>query len=211
MKIINIVAGGPFERIPPLRRNNQCEEVWIAVDRGLEHLRYFDITPDFVIGDFDSTKLQREEIESYKNCLIFPTEKDFTDLELALTRAIKLSPTTIRIYGATGGRLDHEMVNLQLLLKSLEKGIYTQIIDVQNKVFLRYPGSYIMTECNYKYVSFISVFSEVSELTLTGFKYPLTNETLRFGSTLCISNETNLETSTYSFSSGILMIIESND
>ncbi|MCD8502461.1 MAG: thiamine diphosphokinase [Bacillaceae bacterium] len=117
---INIVAGGPFERIPALFRNNQVDELWMAVDRGLEYLRIFSIKPDFVIGDFDSTKVKPGEIESNSNCFIYPPEKDFTDLDLAITKAIELSPASIQIYGATGGRLDHEMVNLQLLLKILE-------------------------------------------------------------------------------------------
>lgn len=209
MTIINIVAGGPLERIPALFRDDQ--EIWIAVDGGLEHMLSMEIEPDDVIGDFDSSRLATEDVMRYKNVSIYPPEKDFTDLELALIKAIGYHPTLIQIYGATGGRLDHEMANLQMLFKSLKSGVDTAIIDVQNRIHLKNPGTYSINQNNYQYVSFLSVFEEVKGLTLKGFKYPLDRAALEFGSSLCISNESIVETSTYSFSSGILMVVESND
>ena len=51
----------------------------------------------------------------------------------------------------------------------------------------------------------------VENLTLLGFKYPLSNRHISFGSTLCISNELISEYGTYSFTSGILLTIRSKD
>ena len=42
---------------------------------------------------------------------------------------------------------------------------------------------------NFPYVSFVPVTEIVEEITLLGFKYPLINKTIEWGSTLCISNE----------------------
>ena len=48
-------------------------------------------------------------------------------------------------------------------------------------------------------------------MSLEGFKYPLDGKGIRLGSTLCISNELISDIGTYSFTSGILMVIRSND
>ena len=62
-----------------------------------------------------------------------------------------------------------------------------------------------------KYISFIPMTTSVENLTLTGFKYPLNNEHISFGSTLCISNELITNLGTYSFTKGILLVIRSAD
>lgn len=41
---------------------------------------------------------------------MYPSEKDQTDLEIALEQAYELAPKTIYIFGVTGGRLDHELI-----------------------------------------------------------------------------------------------------
>ena len=64
---------------------------------------------------------------------------------------------------------------------------------------------------NFPYVSFVPVTEIVEGITLFGFKYPLTNKTIEWGSTLCISNELVEEKGTFSFTSGILMLIRSTD
>jgi thiamine pyrophosphokinase len=46
---------------------------------------------------------------------------------------------------------------------------------------------------------------------LEGFKYPLKNRHIFFGSTLCISNELIYDFGTYSFTNGILLVIRSCD
>ena len=48
--------------------------------------------------------------------LKFKPEKDETDMEHALNWAIEQKPEKIRIFGATGGRIDHMFANIQLLI-----------------------------------------------------------------------------------------------
>ena len=54
---------------------------------------------------------------------------------------------------------------------------------------------------------------EVTGITLRGFKYPLTDKTIRRGEEvgLCVSNELAEETASITFSDGILICIESKD
>ena len=73
-------------------------------------------------------------------------------------------------------------------------------------------GTHIIEENkDFPYVSFVPVTEIEEGITLLGFKYPLINKTIEWGSTLCISNELVKEKGTFSFTSGILMVIRSTD
>lgn len=215
--IVHIVAGGPKDLLPDLTTYKSQENIkWIAVDRGAIYLQEQGITPNEAIGDFDS--MSQEEFARLKISGLtieqFKAEKDETDMELAINLAYRLNPESIRIFGATGGRLDHLMANISLLYKALEwdRDIPITIIDKQNIAFMKKPGSYTLEQLpQMKYISFIPISKEVEGLTLNGFKYPLQNRHIFFGSTLCISNELILNHGTYSFSSGILLVIRSRD
>ncbi|MEH7110881.1 thiamine diphosphokinase [Neobacillus niacini] len=213
---INILAGGPEELLPDLNEYTGGDEIWIGVDRGVYTLIKRNITPSIAFGDFDSVSNHEiSVIEEYvKEMKRFKPEKNETDMELALNWAIEQNPDFIRIFGATGGRLDHLLANVHLLVKPLMEANVMNIflIDNQNILSLKGPGSYKIEErVDKKYVSFVPLTLNVKGLTLDGFKYPLQNRHISIGSTLCISNELINEYGTFSFSEGILLVIRSND
>lgn len=214
--IINILAGGPEELLPDLSEYNEENSIWVGVDRGVYHLLNRDIHPTIAFGDFDSVsqeewKFIKEQVSELKQ---FKPEKDETDMELALNWALDQDPDTIRLFGATGGRLDHLLANVHLLLNPLKtkSSIYVTLIDRYNKIFLKNPGRYtIEKRQREKYISFIPLTLDVTDLTLEGFKFPLKNRHISLGSTLCISNELISDYGTFSFSEGILIVIRSHD
>lgn len=187
---------------------------FIGVDEGILFLQKRKIVPAAAFGDFDS--ITDEDIAALKDeqmaMFTFEQEKDMTDLELALQWAFEQDPDRIELYGATGGRLDHELINMQLLKQGLDRGIETVIIDRTNEVMMKKPGRYLLKQDErYPYVSFIPFSSEVKGITLEGFKYPLDQAELVWGSTLCISNELVTKKGTYSFEDGIIMVVRSKD
>jgi thiamine pyrophosphokinase len=210
---INILAGGPFDHIPSLKR---FSGEWIGVDRGVLTLVKEGIFVNQAFGDFDSVR--EEEFELIKKNVgvlhTFPPEKDETDMEIAISWAIKQAPKKIRIFGATGGRLDHFFANIQLLFKPFvfQEGVEIEIIDRQNIISLIEAGTHkIEKNDEFEYISFIPFHSEIEDLTLIGFKYPLKDRLIPIHSTLCISNELISDIGTISFSKGILMVIRSRD
>jgi len=213
--IIHIVGGGPEEFLPDLLQYKEKELFWIGVDRGTRYLMERGITPDLAIGDFDS--IRHEDMELYKDqifkILTYQPEKDETDMELALRYAIGKSPSLIRIFGATGGRLDHLLANIFLLKKAqeLKSDITVEIIDSFNVAWISSPGKYTIRKDEHKYISFLPLSEHVKNLTLIGFKYPLKECHILFGSTLCISNELISNEGTYSFSEGTLMVVKAKD
>jgi thiamine pyrophosphokinase len=213
--IIHILAGGPAELLPELVAAGEGD-IWAGVDRGVSILLSKGIVPQAAFGDFDS--VSGEEMEQIKEAVkeirLFNPEKDETDMELAIIWALNQEPEAIKIYGGTGGRLDHFFANVQLLIGPLLKGRSTHIelIDSRNIIYAKGPGSYsVMPLEKMKYVSFVPVTSHIKDLTLEGFKYPLKDKFVPLGSTLCISNELKYDYGTFSFTEGIIMVIRSHD
>ncbi|MFK9092381.1 thiamine diphosphokinase [Bacillus salipaludis] len=214
--IINILAGGPEELLPELADYKEENAIWVGVDRGVFHLLNRNIKPVIAFGDFDS--VSQEELSLIESQVAelkrYKPEKNETDMELALNWAIEQKPSIIRMFGATGGRLDHFLANVHLLLVPLKakNPAIVYLIDHQNIVFLKEPGSYTIEKMNSKkYISFLPLTLNVSDITLKGFKFPLKNQHISLGSTLCISNELISDYGTFSFSKGILIVIRSHD
>lgn len=213
---IYLVAGGPLSLVPDFQLFDDSEVVWVGIDRGVFYLLNAGIKPAMAFGDFDSVTLEElAEIEKEVSDLKkFIPEKDETDMELALNWAIEQQPESILIFGATGGRLDHLMANIQLLLKPLQQGINipTEIIDTKNILYVKKPGTYTVNKLDdFKYISFLPATPSVSGMTLENFKYPLKDCHIPMGSTLCISNELIRGHGTFSFSEGILIVVRSKD
>ena len=213
---INIMAGGPIEHLPNLQTYLNDNSFWVGVDRGVYQLLKRDIKPMIAFGDFDSVNpVELKEIEkSVKELKRFKPEKDETDLDLALQWAINQSPDSIKVFGATGGRLDHLFGNVQLLIHAaiVYDFVEIEIIDRQNHLFVKGSGCYQIKKIpDKKYISFVPATENISNLTLDGFKYPLKNHHISIGSTLCISNELISDYGTFSFSEGILIVIRSHD
>ncbi|MFD6442926.1 thiamine diphosphokinase [Peribacillus sp. NPDC060186] len=216
--IISIMAGGPEYLWPDLTIYKEKTDLWVGVDRGVWALLENDIEPEYVFGDFDS--VSEDEYMSIHQRLehinLYPSEKDETDLEIAFKWAVEQKPSEIHILGATGGRLDHFLGNIQLLQKEsilpIHKEIDMYIVDKQNIFSVKTPGSYKVSALkDKKYMSLLPVTAEVTGITLSGFKYPLIDARLEIGSTLCISNELISDCGNVSFEEGILMVIRSSD
>ncbi|MCD2254490.1 thiamine diphosphokinase [Listeria marthii] len=214
MKIIHIMVGGPASEIPDLKQYTNADISWVGVDRGAKLLLDRGIVPAIAMGDFDS--LTTEELADLKTkvdeVLEFPAEKDETDTEIGLSWAMEQHPDVIRIFGATGGRLDHLLANLMMLTKPrfLAAVPVVELIDRYNYIKMYTPGSYTIEKLpDKKYVAFTTM-KDVTGLTLKGFAYPLDNATYPVGSALS-SNEFVEQVGEFSFTSGMILLTQSND
>lgn len=187
----------------------------IAVDKGLETLYKLNISPNHIVGDLDS--IDKNIISKYNNnnhIIIhkYVPEKDYTDTDIALNLALALKSNTITIIGATGTRIDHSLSNIHILCSALSKSIPCTIIDYNNRIRLVDSNLSLNKKDVYgKYISLIPLTTTVEGLTLTGFKYPLTDYTLSIGKSLGISNELTNDIGIIELKKGILIVIESKD
>lgn len=188
----------------------------IGVDKGLEFCYRNHVIPDWILGDFDS--ISKEVIDWYREQQEIPIrqykpEKDDTDARLGMELALKLGSDKIFLLGATGGRLDHYMGNLQSLLITAMEEKEGWILDEQNAITVRRAGKICIhkEEQFGKYVSFFSMGDEVTGLSLKGFQYPLDGYTLKNSDGIAVSNQLLDDCGIIEFETGYLMMVLSKD
>lgn len=215
-----IFSGGEIqdEFVEAYCKKNQADWI-IAVDGGLAVLERLGLRPAYIVGDFDTVDAKvLEKYQSDGQVVVreYQPEKDLTDGQIAVELALKLCSTKVVLFGATGKRLDHLLGNLHLLYMAEQDGAVCEILDIRNRVRLLRGGNTYWVEQKTqfgKYVSLVPFTDVVKGITLTGFKYPLTDFTMtRFiNPTLGISNEVVEGQGSIWFSDGILICVESRD
>ena len=198
-----IMSGGEKPKDEVIRKYASSCELIIGVDKGCNYLYDLNITPQYIVGDFDSSKaevikkLENLGAVKYKyNC-----EKDFTDSEEAFELAISKKASEIYFLGSTGKRLDHTLGNLGLLLNALNR----------NKVFLVNSNFKIYSDDEYKYISFLAYNEEIKEFTIKDAKYTLDKYKLKVGDSRTVSNEFNSNEINIEVSNGNLLVMFSKD
>ena len=180
----------------------------VATDGALDKAIERNIEAKTLIGDLDSlidTSRLEDRFPSME-ILRYPTDKDWTDLELAIDWALEQCPTSIAVFGATGGRIDHTMANLALLEKGLHSGIPIDLISGSETVRLIQGALILETAKIGDRVSLlpISLFTTVST---QGLKYSLTCEKLFRGKGRGISNVVESTPASVTVESGVLAVV----
>ncbi|ANZ58219.1 thiamine diphosphokinase [Fructilactobacillus lindneri] len=215
MKVVNLLVGGPKTEWPTdLKSDTKIKGPFVGVDRGALSLLEMGIKPIAAVGDFDSvSSVELQQIKkNVSNVYCSNPIKDETDTELGIRYVLKHFPNyQINVYGFSGGRLDQLMTNLLMVYKDPIKSVAEKItlIDRHNFVNFFLPGKYQITKISgMKYLDFVSL--EKTKLTLPDEKYKLNNYEIKFPVSFS-SNEFIGNHATFSFDSGILMVIQSSD
>ena len=174
----------------------------IAADGGLLHTERLGITPDEILGDFDS--LGRIPAGSR----VFPVEKDDTDAMLAVRRGLALGYREFYLYGSLDGpRLDHTVANFQTLQFLADRGSrgylvgIRQIVTVVKNGAIRFPAG---REGN---ISLFCMGSNAEGVDILRLHYPLRNGTLTPGFPLGVSNQFVEKEATLSVAEGRLLVL----
>ncbi len=210
-----IFSGGRIEKEFVLEyMYNQKYDYIIAVDKGLEFCYECGLTPNIILGDFDS--VENVVLDKYLQLGVevrkFNPMKDLTDTQIGIEYALEKGAKAIDLFGATGNRLDHVLGNINALCVTLEKQVRARIIDENNRIQLINKNEKIIKTQQYgKYVSFIPLGNVAKGVTLKGFKYPLKKYDMTIGNSLGISNEIVDEVAEIEIQDGILIMVESRD
>ncbi len=182
MKSCWIYCGAPtknFREKPPV------DSLVIAADSGYSILKKIGIVPDILLGDFDSIK---ETLPDNCEIITAPAEKDDTDTMLAVKTALSRGYYDITIASAIGGRLDHTFANIQTLAYISNNGGNGKLLGENDAVYFCEKGEYIFLQQRDAYFSVFS-YTDKSEISLLGTKYPLTDYCLINSFPLGVSNE----------------------
>ena len=208
MNRIIILANGELPDIDKARSLFRDDDYIICADGGTRHALAMDIKPNLIIGDMDS--VDKEALRQYKNdgveLELFPQDKNETDLELAVHRAIDMRPEQIVIIAGLGGRLDQTLGNISLLADTRLSSSIIRLDDGVEEIILCRDQAQIRGRSG-DIVSLIPWQGIVTGVQTKDLKWPLTDETLYPDKTRGISNEMTGETASVSIRSGSLLIV----
>ena len=199
MAVCYIAGAGECKEISIIK---ETDDIVIAADAVIKHLEKANITPDCIIGDFDSLGAKPEG----KNVIALKPEKDVTDMHAAVEIGIEKGFSRFVIYGATGGRLDHTLANIQLLASLAERGIKAVIKDGETEIIALCNSSVSFPEKNKGYISVFAHSDVCKGVTIKGLKYELKNAELKNTFALGVSNEFIGKESVVSVEKGILIL-----
>ena len=160
------------------------DDWFVFCDGGLRHLRGLKAEPDLIVGDFDSC----EKPDTDTEIIALPREKDDTDTVFAAREAVRRGYDDFLLLGAAGGRLDHTLGNLSLLLWLDRQGKTALLADDYSDMQIVSRGKALISD-SVPFFSLLNISGTARGIGITGAKYPLTDGEIPCDWQYGISNE----------------------
>lgn len=199
--ICHVVAAGDFD--PASFVLPSPGDLLIAADAGFAHLQALGITPDVVVGDFDSLGTPPE----HPAVLQTPVVKDDTDTITAVRLGLEQGYRHFRLYGTLGGdRLDHTLANIQTLGFLLDHGAHGWLIGRGEILTAIRNESYAFPADCRGTLSVFAIGGEAVGVAEQGLQYTLEDATLSPFIPLGVSNAFIGQPATVSVKNGTLLL-----
>lgn len=186
------------------RKNFGKNALIIAADGGYAAATAAGLTPDVVVGDFDSGDEPKVKLSAH--VIKLSCDKNDTDMMAAVKLGLRRGYRKFVLYGGVGGRLDHTAANFAALR-------YMNNFDAQGFLIDENAIATVITESKFALPraarGTVSVFAYggiADGVTYTGLTYNLKNATLTPDFPLGVSNATTAEQATIAVKSGSLLI-----
>lgn len=199
-----VIIGSGDCSLKILKKHIADDDFVICADGGYNYAVSADITPDLLIGDFDSIGT----VPDFPNTVSLPVEKDVTDCEAAYIEGRNRGFTEFYIFGGTGGRFEHTFANISLAAKAAAEGCICTVLDDRHTVRALCNSTLILKNKPNTQISVFAFGGEARNVSETGFHYTLDNVTLSPYTTLGTSNDIVADFGTISVGDGVLIIIE---
>ena len=179
-----IVGGAGISDYSRVNRYLRPDDFFIFCDGGFRHLAHLHAKPGLVVGDFDSWK----ESVNGPEVITLPREKDDTDTVFAAREAVRRGYDDFLLVGAAGGRLDHTLGNLSLLLWLEARGKTALLVDDYSDMEV-VSSKEVLIGDSVSYFSLLNISGTARGVDITGAKYPLNNAEISSDYQYGISNE----------------------
>lgn len=179
-----IIGGADIGRYDRIHSYLREDDFYICCDSGLKHREKLGINPNLIVGDFDSYKNPHMDVET----IILPCEKDDTDTVFAVKEALSRGFQDFLLVGVIGGRLDHTLGNVSLLLMLDAQGKEAMALDdfSEMQIVSDQPAQ---IENRYAYFSLLNISGTAQGITIKNAKYPLAEAEISCEYQYGISNE----------------------
>ncbi len=207
-----LFANGNVPDLEVVRRMLRPGDWLVAADGGSRHLAALGLKPHLLVGDMDS--INPHQLEAFMADGIdihrHPSEKNETDLDLALQAVLEKGCREVVIVGGLGGRFDQMLANLHLLARPGLASCDVRMDDGHTEVFIIRKEACIHGRPG-DTVSLLPVFGAASGITTRGLKYPLHNESLYPYQTRGVSNRLEADEAAVQLTAGELCCIHVRD
>ena len=174
----------------------------IAADGGLRHTQSLNITPNAVLGDFDSLGFFPEGAN------VFPVEKDDTDAMLAVRLGLRRGCDEFLLYGSLDGpRLDHTVANFQTLQYLADHGAVGYLIGNTTMVTVVKNGKIAFPAGCSGTISVFCMGPDAVGVTETGLFYGIEDGVFTSGFPLGVSNHFTGKKAEISVKNGSLLVL----
>lgn len=180
-----IISGSPDTNVEEIKSLCTSDDFIVCADSGYSFAKKAGLTPNLIIGDFDSLK---EELPQNTEIVKLNTHKDDTDTEHCVMECIRRGYKDFLLLGSIGGRTDHTFANIATLAFLSEYNYNGIARNNGEEIRILKEGSY---EMNNKKGLIFSVFPygcESVNVTYKGAEYMLNNKTLTYNVSRGISN-----------------------
>lgn len=194
-----IFCAAAFDR---LAQPIEAEDFVLAADGGLRHTEKLGLSPNEILGDFDSLGF------TPRGANVFPVEKDDTDAMLAVRRGLTLGYREFVLYGSLDGpRLDHTIANFQTLQFLADRDAVGYLVGLDYILTVVKDGCITFPAGCEGTVSVFCLGRDARGVTLEGLYYPLEQGTLTAGFPLGVSNHFTGAEATVSVADGSLLVL----
>lgn len=180
-----IIGGAAIQDYEYQKKHIRGNDFIIVCDSGLRHINELGVSPDLIVGDFDSW--QQPENPGAE-LIVLPCEKDDTDTVFAAKEALNRGFTDIVVLGAVGGRLDHTIGNVGILQYIAEEGGRGLLVDDYSEMTIVGSNAEVI-EDNCSYFSLLAIYGDALGVNIQNAKYPLEDAIIRTNYQYGISNE----------------------
>ena len=156
----------------------------IAADGGYDQLIQHGYRCDLLIGDMDSIEKLPEDVELVRH----PVRKDETDTALAYLEGRQRGYESFTLIGCTGGRDDHTLANVALLLRAARDGVMMKMVGERCDMWVLCRGVASVTGDEGKHLSVLAVGGDAEGVYIKGASYEAENITLSEHFPLGVSN-----------------------
>lgn len=179
-----IVGGADIARYDRVRAQLRGDDFYICCDSGLKHREGLGIAPDLIVGDFDSHQDPHLDIET----ITLPCEKDDTDTVFAVKEALKRGFEDFLLVGVIGGRLDHTLGNVSILLMLQAQDKTARAVDDYSELEMvaRRP---VEISDEYAFFSLLNISGTARGVYIQDAKYPLEDAEITCEYQYGVSNE----------------------
>lgn len=179
-----VIGGADIGCYDRIRAHLRSDDFYICCDSGLKHREGLGIVPNLIVGDFDSYENPHLETET----ITLPCEKDDTDTVFAVKEALARGFQEFLLVGVIGGRLDHTLGNVSILLMLHSRGIAAVAVDDYSEMEI-VSDRPVQIDDRYAFFSLLNISGTAQGITIKDAKYPLENAEITCEYQYGISNE----------------------